>query len=173
MVPPSFKGWLHPICRVKYKGILQKSNEIISMKHSSYYETLDVTHPDKTKYTKCFFYKKGKLIATKVWGEGYDDLDVEVPLGAVEEQVFDEVSYNQHLDLYRSRVKEKQEEFKNDLLDKYEFLEHPKADKIFLLAWQAGSGKYSDVEMYFSDFLGLFDCFNSESLDAITFNLNL
>lgn len=69
------------------------------------------------------------------------------------------------------RVKEKQEEFKNDLLDKYGFLEHPKADKIFLLAWQAGSGKYSDVEMYFSDFLGLFDCLSPDDLNSIVFKL--
>ena len=128
------------------------------MKDYSYYTSLDVEYPDKTKYTKSFFYKKGKLIATKRWGEGYDDMRFEVPEGAVEEQIFDEESYNTHRDLYHSRKVEKQNEFKIDLLEKYELTHHPQSDKIFSIAWGLGGSNLLDVDMCLLELSGLFEC---------------
>jgi hypothetical protein len=136
------------------------------MKHNSYYKTLDITAPDKTKYTKSFFYKKGKLIAVKLLGVGYDDLEVDID-GSVEEQIFDDVSYNEHLSLYHSKLREKQEEFKNDLFEKYGVVNHPLSDKIFLIAWQSGSGNFNEVDLLFSDFIELFEILNKKTISNL------
>jgi hypothetical protein len=140
------------------------------MKDYSYYTTSDIEFPSKTKYTKSFFYKKGKMIATKVWGEGYDDLELGLPEGTVEEQILDEESYNAHLDLYRSRALERENEYKRDVLEKHGLTHHPQADKIFSIAWGLGGSDLLDVDMCLLELSELFECYSfTPDMPEITF----
>ena len=125
------------------------------MKPYSYYETTSVSIPTKDKYTTTYYYRKGTLIGIKV---GPHNDDFEPPLNCVEEKVLDEVSYQAHLKLYHEQNKRLQEEFKQDLFEKYSMTHHPKATKLFNKAWELGSsfGLY-EVEGYFQDLMELLE----------------
>ncbi len=87
------------------------------------------------------------------------DDDFEPPIGCVEEKVLDEVSYLAHLKLYQETNKKLQEEFRDDLIEKYQMTNHPKAIKLFNKAWDMGcSGGLQEVEYYFQDLVELFEC---------------
>lgn len=122
------------------------------MKPFSYYQEQTVTYPTKQQYEKIYFYRKGKLIAIK---EQFDYEFVE-PKNCAREVIFDEVSYQSHLKLYTEERVRLQNEFRRDLIEKYNMTGHPKADKCFDMAWDFGqSTSYSDVEDYFMNLVEL------------------
>jgi hypothetical protein len=52
-----------------------------------------------------------------------------------------------------------QEEFRDDLIEKYGMTNHPKAIKLFNKSWDMGSsGGLEEVEYYFMDLVELFKC---------------
>jgi hypothetical protein len=123
------------------------------MKPLSYYETTSVSIPKKNDYMTIYYYKKGVMVGMK---RQFDD-DFQAPNGCVEEYVLDEVSYNAHLKHYQAENKRLQDEFRKDLIEKYEITGHPKADKIFNKAWDMGcSLGYQTIQDYFEDFIELF-----------------
>ena len=96
------------------------------------------------------------------------DTDYEPPKNCVEEQILDEVSYNAHTKHYREEIIRLQEEFRQDILEKYHMKEHPKAHKIFDKAWEiAGSLGYRAVEDHFHDLVELFQ--EEQQSQLITF----
>jgi hypothetical protein len=126
------------------------------MKPFSYYEQNSVSVPTKEKYMTIYYYRKGVMVGMKV---GKLDDDFEPPIGCVEEKVLDEVSYLAHLKLYQETNKKLQEEFRDDLIEKYQMTNHPKAIKLFNKAWDMGcSGGLQEVEYYFQDLVELFEC---------------
>lgn len=85
------------------------------------------------------------------------DVDFEPPANCVEEKVLDEVSYQAHLKHYHEENKRLQNEFRNDLIEKYNMTGHPKAIECFEKAWDFGSGSgLWDVEDYFMSIIEMF-----------------
>lgn len=123
------------------------------MKPFSYYRKTSVAFPNKEDYMTIYYYRKGTMVGMK---KQFDD-NFEPPTNCVEEKVLDEVSYNAHLKHYREENLRLQEEFRRDLIAKYNMNRHPKANAIFDKAWEIGCGAgYEEVEGYFSDLVELF-----------------
>ena len=128
---------------------------LIEMKPLSYYQTTSVSIPNKEDYTTIYYYRKGVMIGMKV---GKIDEDFQSPKDCVQEEVFDNVSYDAHMKHYQEENLRLQEEFRNDLIEKYQMKNHPKANKIFNKAWDMGiSLGCEGVEDYFLDLIELFE----------------
>jgi hypothetical protein len=126
------------------------------MKPFSYYQKTSVSIPKKDDYMTIYYYRKGVMVGMKV-GKMNDDF--QAPKNCVEEKVLDEVSYNAHLKHYHEENKRLQDEFRRDLIEKYNIKGHPKANKIFNKAWDMGcSGGFQDVEYCFMDLVELIEC---------------
>jgi hypothetical protein len=125
------------------------------MKPYSYYEKTSVSIPTKDKYMTIYYYRKGVMVGMK---RQFDD-DFEPPVGCVEEKVLDEISYNAHLKHYHEERKRLQDEFREDLAEKYKVSAHPKLHKIFNKAWElSSSSNLWEVEDYFVSLIELIDC---------------
>lgn len=99
-----------------------------------------------------YYYKKGVMVGMK----RQFDVDFVPPKGCVEEKVLDELSYTAHLKLYHEENVRLQEEFRRDLIKKYNMNSHPKANKIFDKAWELSSGTdLGEVEDYFMSLVDL------------------
>lgn len=123
------------------------------MKPYSYYETNSVSVPNEDDYMTIYYYQKGVMVGMKV---GKIDEDFNAPKNCVEERVLDEVSYHAHLQHYHKENKRLQDEFRQDLIQKYGLTNHPKSDKIFNKAWEYGcSYGLSEVEDYFIDLVDI------------------
>ena len=125
----------------------------LKMKPLSYYQNTSVAIPRKTDYMTIYYYRKGVMIGIKTqFGDEFIP-----PKNCVEEQILDEISYNAHVKLYREEVVRLQNEFRKDLIAKYNMSNHPKSDKLFNMAWDfGGSLGYDAVEDYFSNLINLF-----------------
>ncbi len=100
-----------------------------------------------------YYYRKGVMVGMKV---GKVDDDFIPPKGCVEEKVLDEISYNAHMKHYNEETVRLQNEFRRDLISKYDMLSHPKANKIFDKAWELSSGTdLREVEDYFMSLVEL------------------
>ena len=125
------------------------------MKPLSYYQKISVSIPKQQDYTTTYYYRKGVMVEMKV---GKHDDDFQPPKKCVEEHILDEVSYNAHMKLYQEEFVKLQEEFRRDIIIKYEMTNHPKANVIFDKAWDIGcSSGLQSVEYYFTDIMNLFD----------------
>jgi hypothetical protein len=126
----------------------------IQMKPYSYYQTTSVSLPTKDKYMTIYYYRRGVMVGMK---KQFDD-DFEPPANCVEERVLDEVSYQAHLKHYHEENKRLQDEFRKDLIAKYNMTEHPKANDCFDKAWDFGSSAgLREVEDYFMSLIEIFD----------------
>jgi hypothetical protein len=139
------------------RGAPTPSHTVVSyfvlMKDYSYYQTTSVSIPRKDEYTTTYYYKKGVMVGMK---KQFDE-DFTPPKNCVEEKVLDQISYNAHAKHYGDEILRLQNEFRNDLIAKYNMTNHPKANKLFDKAWDIGcSLGYSAVEDYFIDLLELF-----------------
>ena len=124
------------------------------MKPLSYYQTTSVSIPKQDDYMTIYYYKKGVMVGMKRQFE----TDFQPPKNCVEEQVLDEISYNAHMKLYQEEIKRLEEEFREDLIEKYKMTHHPKANKLFDKAWDIGyAGGLAEVEGYFIDLIELID----------------
>lgn len=124
------------------------------MKPLSYYQETSVSIPKLDDYTTAYYYKKGVMVGIK----RQFDADFKPPEKCVEERVLDEASYNAHLDLYQEENVRLQNEFRKDLIEKYNMTDHPKADAIFNKAWDIGSSSgLGAIDYYFADLIELFE----------------
>jgi len=124
------------------------------MKPLSYYQTTSVSIPKQDDYTTIYYYKQGVMVGMKV---GKIEDDFQPPKNCVEEKVLDENSYNAHMKHYQEENLRLQNEFRRDLIKKYDMSNHPKANKLFDKAWDMGcSGGLEEVEYCFCDLLELF-----------------
>ena len=134
------------------------------MKPLSYYQKISISYPNKKQYEKVYFYKKGRLIGIK---EQFD-VDFIEPENCAKEVIFDEVSYQAHLKLYQDESMRLQNEFRNDLIEKYKMTGHSKASKCFDMAWDFGqSSSYDDVEDYFMNLINLIDMDNQKEMPPL------
>jgi hypothetical protein len=125
------------------------------MKALSYYRDTSVSIPKQDDYMTIYYYHKGVMVGMKV---GKLEDDYQPPKEGVEEKILDEVSHNAHIKLYQEENLKLQNEFRIDLIDKYEMTNHPKANLIFDKAWDIGcSSGLESVEYYFQDLIELFD----------------
>lgn len=125
------------------------------MKALSYYRDTSVSIPKQDDYMTIYYYHKGVMVGMKVGKLGDD---YQPPKEGVEEKVLDEISHDAHMKLYREENLKLQNEFRTDLIDKYEMTNHPKANAIFDKAWDIGcSSGLESVEYYFQDLIELFD----------------
>ena len=133
------------------------------MKPLSYYKKTSVSIPKQDDYMTIYYYAKGVMVGMK---RQFDN-DFIPPKGCVEEKVLDEISYNAHMKLYQEENLRLQNEFRKDLIEKYEMTGHPKANAIFNKAWDIGcSDGLETVDYYFGDLMELFD---EKSYDIINF----
>lgn len=101
-----------------------------------------------------YYYRKGVMVGMKV---GKVDDDFQPPKNCVEEKFLDETSFNAHMKHYNEENLRLQEEFRRDLIEKYNMTGHPKANKIFNKAYDMGcAGSLEEVEWYFQDLMELF-----------------
>jgi hypothetical protein len=123
------------------------------MKPLSYYQTTSVSIPKKDDYMTIYYYRKGVMVGIK---RQFDD-EFEPPKNCVEEQVFDEVSFNAHMKHYTDEIEKLHQEFKKDLIAKYGMTNHLKANICFEKAWDFGSSTgLWDVEDYFASIVEIF-----------------
>lgn len=123
------------------------------MKPLLYYELITVSIPRKEDYTKIFYYKNGMMIGMK---RKFDD-DFDAPKDSVKEEVFDKKSYEAHLEHYQKEVMRLQNEFRTDLIEKYNMTGHPKANDCLNKAWEYGNSLgLWEVEDYFMSIIELF-----------------
>jgi hypothetical protein len=123
------------------------------MKSYAYYRTTSISIPKKDDYMTIYYYRKGVMIGMK----SQFDEEFEPPKNCVEERVLDEVSFNAHMRIYQDENLRLQEEFREDLIAKYEMTGHPNANKVFNKAWDMGcAGGLEEVEYYFCDLIELF-----------------
>jgi hypothetical protein len=124
------------------------------MKPLSYYRDTSVSIPKQDDYMTIYYYRKGVMVGMKV---GKIDDDFQPPKKCIEEKVLDEISYNSHMKLYQEENLRLQNEFRRDLIEKYDMTNHPKANAIFDKAWDIGcSSGLESVEYYFTDLMDLF-----------------
>lgn len=142
----------------------------LQMKDYSYYQTNSVSIPQKEDYTTTYYYKKGVMVGMK---KQFDE-DFSPPKGCVEEKVLDQISYDAHLKHYREENLRLQNEFRRDLIAKYNMTDHPKADKLFNKAWDYGcSLGYSSTEDYFIDLIDLMELLHEHDFDENSSCFNL
>lgn len=100
----------------------------------------------------------------------FDD-DFQPPKNCVEEKFLDETSFDAHMNHYNEENLRLQEEFRKDLIEKYNMTGHQKANQVFNKAWDMGcSGGLEEVEYYFQDLVELFQN-DSNHPDANLFNV--
>lgn len=136
------------------------------MKPYSYYQTTSVSIPKKDDYMTIYYYRKGLMVAMK---RQFED-DFTPPKNCVEESVLDENSYNAHMKHYQEETIRLQEEFRKDLIEKYNMSNHQKTNKLFNKAWEYGSDSgLWDVEDYFVSLIELFE--EEEDLNSNLFDV--
>ena len=122
------------------------------MKPYTYYSSRTIEFPSKADYTVVYYYKNGKLLCVKRPFCNVED----VPSGAIEETVFDEVGYDLHRKAWTSEKVELEGEFKEDLIKEEGLTPSEKVDKCFNLAWQYGCSQgLSEVHAYFVELVDL------------------
>jgi hypothetical protein len=149
----------------------------VYMKPLSYYRDTSISIPKQDDYMTIYYYHKGVMIGMKV---GKLDADFQPPKNCVEEKILDQASHNAHAKLYQEENLKLQNEFRRDLIEKYEMTNHPKANAIFDKAWDIGcSSGLESVDYYFQDLVELFDktdgksthnTLSSHNIDFITGN---
>jgi hypothetical protein len=138
------------------------------MKPYAYYQTTSVSIPRQDDYMTIYYYRKGVMVGMKV---GKVEDDFQPPENCVEETVLDEVSYNAHMKHYHEERQRLENEFREDLIDKYKMTNHPKANKLFDKAWEYGeSSGLWEVEDYFMSIIELFQD-NETNVDTDLFSL--
>jgi hypothetical protein len=138
------------------------------MKPYSYYQSTSVSIPKKEDYMTIYYYRKGVMVGMKV---GKIEDDFQPPKNCVEEKVLDDVSFNAHIKHYQEEQKRLEDEFRADLIKKYNMTDHPKANKLFNKAWDLGcSGGLEEVEYYFRDLIELFED-DETNVDTNLFNI--
>lgn len=92
----------------------------------------NLVYPSRSDYLHYNHYTKGKFLGKSLTAEGTKDF----PKGAVVEKVFDEDAYRAAKEAYRKEAVRLDWLFKQDVLALLDIADHPKADKLFDMAWE-------------------------------------
>jgi hypothetical protein len=123
-------------------------------------------YPSKAAYTTTYWYRAGKTVAQRTGNGEIEILDSRVgathssdgiELGAcAKESVTDTTSFNAAKRLYNDETGRLTNMFKQDLFAELGIVGHPKAEKLYSIAWDRGhSGGLADVESVAWDLLPL------------------
>ncbi len=125
------------------------------MKPISYYSTRALAYPNKHDFGKVFVYRAGKTVHEgdlKDWWKVKDQYKV----GYTVETQPDLEAWRAARNAYSEEAARLQAEFKVDLIEEHGVTGHPKAERVFNLAWEYGhSSGLSEVADYFDDLVGL------------------
>lgn len=92
----------------------------------------NLVYPNRSDYLHYNHYTNGRFLGKSLTAEGTKDF----PKGAVVEKVFDETGYYSARKAYRDETVRLDNLFKQDILDLLNIADHPKADKLFDMAWE-------------------------------------
>lgn len=99
-------------------------------------------YPSKRSFTRIFWYKGGRVVARQDPGDQApkildEDLPAYGPLsGALKEEVVDRDGFFRAREAYQQESNRLREQFKHDLFEDLGILGHPKAEKLFKMAWE-------------------------------------
>lgn len=109
-------------------------------------------YPDRDDYKTIHIYSNGKCLFT---GKLSDYKKQAGPDG-VQEIVEDKEAYNAALKVYRQEDQRLYAAFREEVLEENGILNHPKADKVFSMAWEDGhSSGYDEVACYVDKYTDL------------------
>lgn len=97
--------------------------------------------PKKAAYTKLYAYREGETVWSgdlNVWNMMKGNAK---PHYGITEKVVDLEAYKAALEEYRLDELRLKQTFKRDLEDEYDTYSHPKAQKLFDMAWERGHAK--------------------------------
>lgn len=100
-------------------------------------------YPNKSDYTKTFYYKEGVCVATVAngvieWTAG--DGNRARLLTCAKDSVFDRAAYEKARDAASRRQAALEAQFKRDLFEDLGITGNPRADKLYDVAWKLGHG---------------------------------
>lgn len=133
------------------------------MKPGTEYENKQ-PYPSKDNFATTYWYKAGKLIATRKLGENFatledgsiTDLEAVMLLSAVKEKVYDREAHVAALSAYGAETSRLYDMFKADLFEDLGIADNPKREKLFSIAWEDGhSSGYNTVYNIASDLVEL------------------
>jgi hypothetical protein len=118
------------------------------MKAWDKYKT-NLPYPSKSEFTTTYYYRRGELIAKKL-GDAtavYEPNCMTVALDqCVTEKVVDEAAFKKARNEYGTEERRLQEEFEKDLYEDLGIVGHPKASRLYGMAWEDGHANgYSEV----------------------------
>ncbi len=110
-------------------------------------------YPASGDFTTSFWYKNGKVVARKDAGDTTPTiLDPEAVKDRsrlntfLSEKVTDKDAFYKARQAYNAEANQLKEQFKRDLFEDLGIAGHPKAEKLFAMAWENGhSGGYKQV----------------------------
>jgi hypothetical protein len=118
-------------------------------------------YPSKAEFTTTYWYRAGKAVAKREPGKETEILDptvgISIELGAcVVEKSEDKAAYKAALQAYGHETARLEAQFKHDMFVELGVVGHPKADKLYSIAWEMGhSAGYSEVLSYAWDMVDL------------------
>jgi hypothetical protein len=95
------------------------------MKDFNYYKTCEKKLPIRADHTTIYVYDKGTILA-QITESKYRKEDY--PQSSVIQKSFDKESYNEERTSYYTELAQKREEFRNDLFEEFDIVNHPKAE---------------------------------------------
>ena len=111
-----------------------------------------IPYPSKDDYTTIFIYKAGRVIVE----EKLSTYKLNGKVDGVEEKVVDKEGYDAAMKVYRAEDNRLFNQFKEDVLEENGLTNHPKAMKVFALAWEEGhSSGYENVAYYVDKYADL------------------
>jgi hypothetical protein len=118
-------------------------------------------YPSQTEFTTTWWYRAGSAVAKRNPGMETEILDprvgVDIELGACTcEKVVDKVAYKAAVSAYGANTARLEAQFKQDMFVELGVVGHPKADKLYSIAWEMGhSSGYSEVASHMWDMVDL------------------
>jgi len=125
------------------------------MKDIAYYSTYTNRYPRKSDFDTVFVYRGGNTVY-KGPLDTWDEVKAEYANGYTIEKVPDDVAYLKARKAYNDEIARLSAEFKADLFEYHDVTGHPKAERVFSLAWDYGhSAGLGEVANYFDDLVDL------------------
>jgi hypothetical protein len=122
-------------------------------------------YPTQKDFTVTYWYRAGKVVAKREPGAETEILDPRVgepldkggiELGACASEKVVDPAYKIAIATYGARTAQLEAQFKQDLFVELGIVGHPKADKLYSIAWEMGhSAGYSEVLSYAWDMVDL------------------
>lgn len=118
-------------------------------------------YPPQKDFTVTYWYRAGKVVAKREPGKETEILDpavgISIELGAcVMERFEDKVGYKAALQAYGHETGRLEAQFKQDMFVELGIVGHPKADRLYSIAWEQGhSAGYSEILSYAWDMVDL------------------